>query len=170
MRGWIYTATWSALRDFVVNWWPLLGLSFYCVLLYIFWRMLQLMPRVKPAEVIVDTAVRRSTGVTLPEADEARPSCSRSSSSPRPERFHRARCGRAKGCCCTARRERGRRCSRAQPPTNRVRSSTRRAHRVPSRCSRASGGSHPEALRRGAKACTRHHTSSTSSTAVAPLG
>jgi hypothetical protein len=34
------------LRDFVVNWWPLLGLTFYCVLLYIFWRMLQLMPRV----------------------------------------------------------------------------------------------------------------------------
>ena len=29
------------LRDFVVNWWPLLGLTFYCVLLYIFWRMLQ---------------------------------------------------------------------------------------------------------------------------------
>ena len=43
-----------ALRDFVVNWWPLLGLTFYCVLLYIFWRMLQLMPRVKPATVIVD--------------------------------------------------------------------------------------------------------------------
>ena len=28
------------LRDFVVNWWPLLGLSFYCLLIYIFWRML----------------------------------------------------------------------------------------------------------------------------------
>jgi cell division protease FtsH len=42
------------LRNFVVNWWPLLGLTFYCVLLYIFWRMLQLMPRVKPATVIVD--------------------------------------------------------------------------------------------------------------------
>ena len=42
------------LRDFVVDWWPLLGLSFYCLLIYIFWRMLQLMPRVKPAEVIVD--------------------------------------------------------------------------------------------------------------------
>src|SRR4249920_425335 len=42
------------LRDFVVNWWPLLGLTFYCILLYIFWRMLQLMPRVKPATVIVD--------------------------------------------------------------------------------------------------------------------
>ena len=42
------------LRDFVVNWWPLLGLTFYCFLLYIFWRMLQLMPRLKPATVIFD--------------------------------------------------------------------------------------------------------------------
>src|ERR687885_295995 len=48
-----------AMRDFVVNWWPLLGLSFYVLLLYIFWRMLQLMPRVKPAEV--DTKSRSAT-------------------------------------------------------------------------------------------------------------
>jgi len=48
-----------ALRDFVVNWWPLLGMTFYIVLLYIFWRMLQLMPRVKPAEV--DTKSRSAT-------------------------------------------------------------------------------------------------------------
>jgi cell division protease FtsH len=48
-----------AMRDFVVNWWPLLGLTFYVVLLYIFWRMLQLMPKVKPAEV--DTKSRSAT-------------------------------------------------------------------------------------------------------------
>jgi cell division protease FtsH len=48
-----------AMRDFVVNWWPLLGLTFYMLLLYIFWRMLQLMPRVKPAEV--DTRSRQAT-------------------------------------------------------------------------------------------------------------
>jgi cell division protease FtsH len=48
-----------AMRDFVVNWWPLLGLTFYILLLYIFWRMLQLMPRVKPAEV--DTTSRQAT-------------------------------------------------------------------------------------------------------------
>ena len=41
----------AAMRDFAVNWWPLLGLSFYILLIYIFWRMLQLMPRVKPAEI-----------------------------------------------------------------------------------------------------------------------
>src|SRR6266700_332888 len=60
-----------ALRDFVVNWWPLLGLTFYCVLLYIFWRMLQLMPRVKPATVIVDprTAIDWSD---IAGADEAK--------------------------------------------------------------------------------------------------
>jgi cell division protease FtsH len=44
----------------VVNWWPLLGLTFYGLLIYIFWRMLQLMPKVKPAEV--DT--RSRTAVT----------------------------------------------------------------------------------------------------------
>ncbi|MFL5945566.1 MAG: ATP-dependent metallopeptidase FtsH/Yme1/Tma family protein [Gaiellaceae bacterium] len=48
-----------AMRDFVVNWWPLLGLTFYVLLLYIFMRMLQLMPRVKPAEV--DTKSRSAT-------------------------------------------------------------------------------------------------------------
>jgi cell division protease FtsH len=48
-----------AMRDFVVDWWPLLGLTFYMLLLYIFWRMLQLMPRVKPAEV--DTTSRQAT-------------------------------------------------------------------------------------------------------------
>ena len=48
-----------AMRDFVVNWWPLLGLTFYILILYIFWRMLQLMPRVKPAEV--DTKSRSAT-------------------------------------------------------------------------------------------------------------
>jgi cell division protease FtsH len=48
-----------AMRDFVVNWWPLLGLMFYALILYIFWRMLQLMPRVKPAEV--DTRSRTAT-------------------------------------------------------------------------------------------------------------
>src|SRR6478609_5858322 len=59
------------LRDFVVNWWPLLGLTFYCVLLYIFWHMLQLMPRVKPATVMVDprTAIEWAD---IAGADEAK--------------------------------------------------------------------------------------------------
>src|SRR5256886_2436625 len=48
-----------AMRDFVVNWWPLMGITFYALLLYIFWRMLQLMPRVKPAEV--DTKSKSAT-------------------------------------------------------------------------------------------------------------
>jgi cell division protease FtsH len=60
-----------ALRDFVVNWWPLLGLTFYCVLLYIFWRMLQLMPRVKPATVIVDPNTAIEWG-DIAGADEAK--------------------------------------------------------------------------------------------------
>jgi cell division protease FtsH len=60
-----------AMRDFVVNWWPLLGLTFYILLLYIFWRMLQLMPRVKPAEV--DTKSRSATTwVDVAGVDEVR--------------------------------------------------------------------------------------------------
>jgi cell division protease FtsH len=59
------------MRDFVVNWWPLLGLTFYCFLIYIFWRMLQLMPRVKPAEV--DTKSREAvTWEDVAGVDEVR--------------------------------------------------------------------------------------------------
>jgi cell division protease FtsH len=59
------------LRDFVVAWWPLLGLTFYAVLLYIFWRMLQLMPKVKPAEV--DTKSRSAvTWSDVAGVDEVR--------------------------------------------------------------------------------------------------
>ena len=60
-----------AMRDFVVNWWPLLGLTFYILLLYIFWRMLQLMPKVKPAEV--DTKSRSAvTWSDVAGVDEVR--------------------------------------------------------------------------------------------------
>jgi cell division protease FtsH len=60
-----------AMRDFVVNWWPLLGLTFYGLLIYIFWRMLQLMPKVKPAEV--DTKSRTAvTWADVAGVDEVR--------------------------------------------------------------------------------------------------
>src|SRR5436309_3499231 len=60
-----------AMRDFVTNWWPLLGLTFYGLLIYIFWRMLQLMPRVKPAEV--DTTSKQAvTWSDVAGVDEVR--------------------------------------------------------------------------------------------------
>jgi cell division protease FtsH len=60
-----------AMREFVVNWWPLLGLTFYVLLLYVFWRMLQLMPRIKPAEV--DTRSRSAvTWADVAGVDEVR--------------------------------------------------------------------------------------------------
>src|SRR5438094_8380148 len=60
-----------AMRDFVVNWWPLMGITFYALLLYIFWRMLQLMPKVKPAEV--DTKSRSAvTWSDIAGVDEVR--------------------------------------------------------------------------------------------------
>jgi cell division protease FtsH len=39
------------LRDFAINWWPLFLIVFYALMLYLFWRVLALMPRVKPAKV-----------------------------------------------------------------------------------------------------------------------
>ena len=38
-------------RAFVLNWWPLLVMGFYAALIYLFWRILQVMPRVKPSSV-----------------------------------------------------------------------------------------------------------------------
>jgi cell division protease FtsH len=43
------------LRDFVVDWWPLLLFLFYGLLLYLLWRLLEVMPRVKPASTVEDS-------------------------------------------------------------------------------------------------------------------
>jgi len=39
-------------RDFVLSWWPLLVMTFYVALIYLFWRILQVMPRVKAAKML----------------------------------------------------------------------------------------------------------------------
>src|SRR5919197_100607 len=41
----------AQLRDFIVNWWPLLLFLFYLL-----WRLLQVMPRVKPTSTVEDAA------------------------------------------------------------------------------------------------------------------
>ena len=48
----------AAMRDFIVNWWPLLLFVFYALLLYLLWRLLAVMPRVKPAPMVEDAASR----------------------------------------------------------------------------------------------------------------
>jgi cell division protease FtsH len=58
-------------REFVISWWPLFLFTFYGALLYLFWRILQVMPRVKP--VAVD--VSENTAISWDEiagADEAK--------------------------------------------------------------------------------------------------
>src|SRR5918912_3491859 len=58
-------------REFVLAWWPLLVLTFYVALIYLFWRILEVMPRVKP--VPVETA--ENTHISWEEiagADEAK--------------------------------------------------------------------------------------------------
>jgi len=59
------------MREFVINWWPLLLITFYAALLYLFWRILQVMPRVKPVPV----EENENTAITWDEiagADEAK--------------------------------------------------------------------------------------------------
>jgi cell division protease FtsH len=59
------------MRDFVENWWPLFVTIFYVMLLYIFWRILAVMPRVKPVAVVenASTAIDWSD---IAGADEAK--------------------------------------------------------------------------------------------------
>jgi len=58
-------------REFVLNWWALILVTFYVALIYLFWRILQVMPRVKP--VAVDA--NENAGISWDEiagADEAK--------------------------------------------------------------------------------------------------
>jgi cell division protease FtsH len=48
-----------ALRNFAIDWWPLFLIIFYAMMLYLFWRVLTLMPRVKPAKVEMGSASAR---------------------------------------------------------------------------------------------------------------
>jgi cell division protease FtsH len=41
----------GTVRNFVTDWWPLFVIVFYGFLIYLFWRVIALMPRVKPAKV-----------------------------------------------------------------------------------------------------------------------
>jgi cell division protease FtsH len=61
----------AVLRDFIVNWWPLLLFLFYMLLLWILWRLLQVMPRVKPAST-VDDATSTIAWSDIAGADEAK--------------------------------------------------------------------------------------------------
>src|SRR5436190_22615768 len=58
-------------REFVLNWWALILVTFYAALIYLFWRILQVMPRVKPVPVDAN----ENTSITWDEiagADEAK--------------------------------------------------------------------------------------------------
>ncbi len=61
----------AQMRDFIVNWWPLLLFVFYGLLLYLLWRLLAVMPRVKPAPVVEDAATRIEWS-DIAGADEAK--------------------------------------------------------------------------------------------------
>jgi cell division protease FtsH len=59
------------LRDFVVDWWPLLLFLFYGLLLYLLWRLLEVMPRVKPGTNVED-ATSTIAWSDIAGADEAK--------------------------------------------------------------------------------------------------
>ncbi len=59
------------MRVFVEQWWPLFIVVFYALMLYLFWRILQVMPRVKPQTV--EVAGASSIGWTdIAGAEEAK--------------------------------------------------------------------------------------------------
>jgi cell division protease FtsH len=59
------------LRDFVILWWPLLLFLFYALLLWLMWRLIQVMPRVKPAST-VDDVTSAIAWSDIAGADEAK--------------------------------------------------------------------------------------------------
>src|ERR671934_2578747 len=59
MRGRVVGHYLKELRDFAIDWWPLFLIVFYALMLYLFWRVLALMPRVKPAKVETGSASAR---------------------------------------------------------------------------------------------------------------
>jgi cell division protease FtsH len=61
----------AVLRDFIINWWPLLLFLFYMLLLWLLWRLLQVMPSVKPSSTI-DDATSSIAWSDIAGADEAK--------------------------------------------------------------------------------------------------
>jgi cell division protease FtsH len=39
------------IQNFAYNWQPVVGILFFCALIFIFWRMLKVMPRIKPQQI-----------------------------------------------------------------------------------------------------------------------
>ena len=162
MEGWMLVASFfDSFKEGVLTWLPLV---FFGLLVYLVWRTLAIMPRVKPQTM--DPSSKSSvTWDDVAGVDEARRSCRRSSSScaTRSASSGSARaCRRA--CCSTARPAPGRRCSpRRWPRVGRElllaeRLGVRRDVRRPRR------RAHPQALRRRRARTRRRSSSSTSST------
>lgn len=60
----------TGVRTFLTDWWPVFLVIFYALMLYLFWRVLAMMPRVKPSQIVAksDSSVAWSDVAGVNEA------------------------------------------------------------------------------------------------------
>ena len=155
-----------ALGSAALTWLPIV---FFGAMIYLLWRTLQYMPRVKPQAIESDS----SSSVTWEDVagvDEAKAELQEVVDFLREPGALRAarRAGARRACSSTARPAPARRCSPRPSPTSRARTSTRRAPRRSSRCSPASAPRGSASSSRRPARTRRRSSSSTSSTRSAP--
>ena len=138
---------------------------FFVALIFLMWRTLKVMPRVKPQQikpasnqsVAFDGHRRRGRGQGRAAGDRRVPA--------RPQAVPEARARRCRrGSCCTARRAPARRCSRRPSRTSRARSSSPSRRPRSWRCSPASARRASGGCSRSRASTNRRSSSSTSST------
>ena len=138
------------------------------LIIYLLWRTLQVMPRVKPKHVRA-TSKSSVTWEEVAGLEEARAEMEEIVDFLRDsKRFEALARACQKGSSSRARRVPARRCSRRPSPTSPARASTRRAPRRSSRCSRASAPPGSASSSRRHARTLRRSSSSTSSTPSAP--
>ena len=153
------------IQNFALNWEPVVVIVFFAALIFVMWRTLKVMPRIKPQQikpasnqsVSFDGHRRRRRGQGGAAGDRRVPARPQAAS-----RRSARRCRR--GSCCTGRRAPARRCWRRPSRTSPARSSSPSRRRRSSRCSRASARRASAGCSRSRASTNRRSSSSTSST------
>ena len=152
------------MSDFALTWMPVLFFLLMCVVVYLLWRTVKLMPRVKPMEITPGSA-SSVTWADVAGLDEAKEELQEIVDFLRdPQRFERSAPASRRGSSSTARPAPARRSPRRRSRTSPARGSTRRAPRRSSRCSPASAPRASASSSRRRARTRRRSSSSTSST------